>query len=75
MSQENIDILNRTPIRRCFNCDSPRSYGNPITQCVGCLHNFCYDHILGGQVRDGEEEIPIRDVCPHCKEKFNYKTL
>lgn len=74
MTQEAKDKLAQIPRSRCSICDTPQSYTNPISKCVECQKKFCYDHILGGQIK-GIKEESIKDVCQNCKDKFHYKTL
>jgi hypothetical protein len=68
--------LKKTPTRRCFKCERPKSYMNPLDKCQECLQLFCFDHIYGNQVKkgmsDGEE---VRKICEKCREEHGYRTL
>lgn len=68
--------LAKIPQSRCFVCNSPKSYTNPVEKCFECKRKFCYDHLWGGQVN--AEMTPnqqVRQVCDECRKKHNYNTL
>jgi len=76
MDQKTKDKLKNIPRKLCLICKSKRSYTNPIAKCYECENDFCYNHILGGQVNDKmKENDKIRDVCKKCKHKHSYHSV
>ena len=71
--KEMFRSLPRTPKPRCLVCRRPQAYTNPIATCYECRKKFCFDHILGTQVRAGMGEgESARDVCAPCGKEKKY---
>lgn len=76
MNQATKDRLSKIPKKRCFKCNTVRSYGNPMARCHECRQSFCFDHISCLQVNDtmGQNEA-VKNVCEVCIGKYGYRSI
>mgnify|MGYP001559088178 CR=1 FL=1 len=76
MSEMVKEKLRRTKNKACSECNSKRSYTNPVWPCFECQKPFCFDHLWAGLFKDGmrQDEL-LRNVCDACKAKSGYRQL
>ena len=61
MNQETKDKLKARGVSKCYICQRPRSYGNPLAKCTKCGKRACFDHLTGKIEKDG-----VGDYCDTC---------
>lgn len=72
MNSDVKKILKKYKRPRCTECNSVRTYTNPLAKCYLCQNKFCFDHIWSGQVL---QELGINhecvELCDSCKIRRN----
>lgn len=76
MDQKIKKLLKKIPRAFCGECKSKKNSCNPMARCFECNGNFCYDHIWGGQIKEGMSKgEEVRSVCDACRKTYSYRTL
>lgn len=79
MTQELKDKLKMIKIKQktvCAECQSGRSYTNPMDKCDECKMKYCFDHLSNGQINDAmAENEEARSICDDCIIKHSYREL
>lgn len=68
--------MKKKRIEKCSICRKYRQDDNPMAKCYECHKLFCYDHIIGGQIKDTMRKTDlIRDVCADCSASHGYYNI